>query len=104
MRAATRVNNVRQWLSPSNVCPLAMVVTFLNRKLRGWGNYFRYGSVLRVRQKLDRFVCDRVRHLLRRRNKPNPRNAPLPLGARLRRTRRPFSQRPPKARYVNAPL
>jgi RNA-directed DNA polymerase len=62
-------DNVRRWLFRSNVRPLAVVVAVLNRKLRGWGNYFRYGSVLRTRQKLDRFVCDRVRHFLRRRNK-----------------------------------
>ena len=61
--------NVRSWLAPGNLRPLAMVVTVLNRKLRGWGNYFRYGSVLRTRQKLDRFICDRVRQFLRRRSK-----------------------------------
>jgi RNA-directed DNA polymerase len=62
-------DTIRQWLFRSNVRPLATVVAVLNRKLRGWGNYFRYASVLRTRHKLDRFVCDRVRHFLVRRNK-----------------------------------
>jgi RNA-directed DNA polymerase len=61
--------NVRDWLSRSNIRPLAQVVAVLNRKLRGWGNYFRYGSVLRTRQKLDRFVWERVRHFLAKRHK-----------------------------------
>jgi len=61
--------NVRDWLSRSNVRPLAEVVAVLNRKLRGWGNYFRYGSVLRTRQKLDCFVWERMRHFLVRRHK-----------------------------------
>ena len=61
--------NVWSWLSRSNMRPMWMVVDVLNRKVRGWGNYFRYGSVLRTRQKLDRFISERVRHFLVRRNK-----------------------------------
>jgi RNA-directed DNA polymerase len=49
--------------------PIDEVVERLNRTLRGWANYFRYGSVLRVRQNLDRFIYDRVRYFLARRAK-----------------------------------
>ena len=69
-RAVNRFkDDVRRWLFRGNVSPMAKVVAVLNRKLRGWGNYFRYGSVLRTRHNLDRFVCERVRHFLVRRNK-----------------------------------
>lgn len=61
--------SIREWLSRTNLRPIEEVVVALNRKLRGWANYFRYGSVLRVRQKLDRFVYDRVRYFLARRAK-----------------------------------
>ena len=68
-KAVTRLkDNVRSWLHRGNVSPLPEVVAALNRKLRGWANYFQHGSVLRTRQKLDRFVYDRVRGFLRRRN------------------------------------
>ena len=56
------------WLHRGNVKPLPGVIAALNRKLRGWANYFQHGSVLRTRQTLDRFVYDRVRGFLRRRN------------------------------------
>jgi RNA-directed DNA polymerase len=59
---------VRHWLIRQNVLPTEEVIATLNRKLRGWATYFRYGSVLRVRQKLDRFIYDRVRNFLRRRH------------------------------------
>jgi RNA-directed DNA polymerase len=68
-KAVTRLKeNVRSWLHRGNVKPLPEVIMALNRKLRGWANYFQHGSVLRTRQKLDRFVYDRVRSFLRRRN------------------------------------
>lgn len=59
---------VRHWLIRQNTQPTEEVLAVLNMKLRGWGTYFRYGSVLRARQKLDRFVYDRVRNFLRRRH------------------------------------
>jgi RNA-directed DNA polymerase len=59
---------VRRWLYRQNVRPMEEIVATLNMKLRGWATYFRYGSVLRVRRKLDRFVYDRVRNFLRRRH------------------------------------
>ena len=61
--------NVRQWLTRSNVHPQPEVIAHLNRQLRGWANYFRYGSVRGIRHKLDRFVYQRMRGFLRRRHK-----------------------------------
>jgi RNA-directed DNA polymerase len=60
---------VRRWLAPSDLLPLEDVVTRLNRLLRGWAAYFRYGSVLSVRNKLNCFVYQRVRRFLVRRCK-----------------------------------
>jgi RNA-directed DNA polymerase len=60
---------IRTQLHRANVAPIEDVVFRLNRTLRGWANYFRYGSVLGVRQKLDRFIRDRVRYFLGRRAK-----------------------------------
>jgi RNA-directed DNA polymerase len=62
-------DNVRGLLNRQNRRPIAEVVDVLNRKLVGWANYFRYGSVLRLRQNLDTFVYDRMRRWLRRRHK-----------------------------------
>lgn len=61
--------NIHHQRHRANVDPIEEVVIRLNRALRGWANYFRYGSVLRVRQKLDRLVFDRVRYFLARRAK-----------------------------------
>ena len=69
-RAVKRLkDSVRSWLFRGNVRPLPVVVNVLNRRLRGWANYFRYGSVVRTRQTLDRFVWDRMRNFLARRSK-----------------------------------
>jgi len=69
-KAVMRLNDrVRRWLSPSDLLPLATVVSTLNRVLRGWAAYFRYGSVLAQRIKLDRFVYTRIRRFLVRRRK-----------------------------------
>jgi RNA-directed DNA polymerase len=62
-------DNVRGLLCRQNRRPVAEVVGVLNRKLMGWASYFRYGSVLRLRQNLDMFVYDRMRRWLRRRHK-----------------------------------
>ena len=60
---------IRRWLSPRDLHPLPDVVASLNRMLRGWANYFRCGSVVAVRAKLDAFVDNRVRRFLVRRCK-----------------------------------
>jgi RNA-directed DNA polymerase len=62
-------SEVRRWLSPHDLRPLVDVIASLNRTLRGWANYFRCGSVLSVRAKLDHFVDRRVRRFLVRRCK-----------------------------------
>src|SRR5437016_13836686 len=41
----------------------------LNRLLRGWSNYFSYGTRLMAYRAIDNHVNDRVRHFLRRRCK-----------------------------------
>ena len=70
VKAVKRIkDNVRFQLHRANVKPIEEVVERLNRTLRGWANYFRYGSVQRVRHKLDRFVCDGMRRFIVRRAK-----------------------------------
>ena len=41
----------------------------LNRKLRGWANYFGYGTTWQSYWAADWYVCDRVRGFLQRRHK-----------------------------------
>ncbi len=48
--------------------PWEQVRTRLNAMLRGWQNYFSYGTVARTYSSLNRYVYDRVRHFLRRRH------------------------------------
>jgi RNA-directed DNA polymerase len=60
---------IRQQLHRANTNPIELVVKRLNRTLRGWANYFKYGTVLHERNKLDRFIYDRVRYFLVRRAK-----------------------------------
>ena len=45
------------------------IVTPLNRKLRGWANYFNYGTTWPSYWAADWYVCDRVRGFLQRRHK-----------------------------------
>jgi RNA-directed DNA polymerase len=52
-----------------NVAPWTEVVTVLNRKLRGWANYFNYGTTWPSYWAADWYVCDRVRGFLQRRHK-----------------------------------
>jgi RNA-directed DNA polymerase len=60
--------DLRGWLTRTNLRPTAEIVATLNQKLCGWANYFRFGSVQRVRDNLDAFVYQRVRGFLRRRH------------------------------------
>jgi RNA-directed DNA polymerase len=60
--------HVRECLTRTNLQPLPAIVATLNHKLRGWTTYFRYGSVVRTRQKLDDYVYQRLRGFLRRRH------------------------------------
>lgn len=64
---------VRHVLHRGNPAPTEEVVETLNLVLRGWANYFCYGTLASVRHAVDRYVYDRVRHFLRRRCKIRPR-------------------------------
>lgn len=59
---------VRGVLHPGNQQPWPHVVGDLNRRLRGWAQYFNYGSRASAYQAVDRYVTARVRHFLRRRH------------------------------------
>ena len=61
--------SVAEVLCPSNVAEWAEVARTLNRKLRGWGNYFSYGTTWQSYWAADWYVCDRVRGFLQRRHK-----------------------------------
>jgi RNA-directed DNA polymerase len=69
-KAAKRLREaVHRHLHRGVVAPWEEVVTSLNRTLRGWGNYFRYGTVAPTREALDWYVYERVRDYQRRRRK-----------------------------------
>lgn len=61
--------NIRRELGSGNQAPVGEVVTALNRRIRGWANYFNYGRISQVRRTLDKYVEDRLRAFLRRRSK-----------------------------------
>jgi hypothetical protein len=46
-----------------------VVVERLNRKLRGWSNYFCLGPVSRAYHALDRHSCHRLRQWMRAKHK-----------------------------------
>jgi RNA-directed DNA polymerase len=56
-------------LRPGNQDPWEEVVERLNRILRGWANYFRYGTRLRAYRAVDNYVYHRAEDFLRRRHK-----------------------------------
>jgi RNA-directed DNA polymerase len=56
-------------LEPWNTGPWDEVAATVNRMLRGWSNYFSYGTLKRAYRAVDNHVYDRVRHCLRRRHK-----------------------------------
>src|SRR6266567_7630470 len=60
---------VGELLERRNVAPWAEVCQQLNRKLRGWRQYFSSGSKGRAYKAVDEYVYDRVRNFLRRRHK-----------------------------------
>ena len=68
--AVTRVKGrIRQILRPSNQAPWDEVKGELNRAVRGWANYFSYGTRFMAYRAVDHYVWERVRHFLRRRHK-----------------------------------
>jgi RNA-directed DNA polymerase len=56
-------------LVPSNIDPWPEVRDKLNRSLRGWSNYFGYGSRSKAYRSVDQYVFERVRRFLVRRHK-----------------------------------
>jgi RNA-directed DNA polymerase len=56
-------------LNPSNQDPWEEVVGRLNRMLKGWANYFRYGTRLGAYRAIDNYVYHRAADFLRRRHK-----------------------------------
>ena len=68
---------VADCLRPSNVAPWPGVRDRLNMILRGWSNYFSYGTTVFAHGLVDNYVYDRVRHFLRRRHKVGSRGSIL---------------------------
>jgi RNA-directed DNA polymerase len=62
IRDKVRERTGRRWVS----WPLAWVVADLNRVLRGWGNYFRWGNSNRRFATVDRYVHERLATLASR--------------------------------------
>ena len=54
---------------PGNNDPWVEVRDTLNRSLRGWSNYFSYGTRRSASRGVDRYVYERVRDFLARRHK-----------------------------------
>ena len=60
---------VRGHLHRGNQAPWPEVARALNRTVRGWANYFSYGTLQGLRKKLDWYVHERVQAFLGRRHK-----------------------------------
>lgn len=60
---------VAEVLCRANTDPWREIATTLNRKLRGWANYFSYGTIWKSYRAADWYVCGRVRDFLQRRHK-----------------------------------
>src|SRR5713101_1319519 len=65
-RLKTRIGDL---LVPSNIDPWPEVRGKLNRSLRGWSNYFGYGSRGKAFRSVDQYVFEQVRRFLVRRHK-----------------------------------
>jgi RNA-directed DNA polymerase len=69
-KAVQRVKQrIAMLLRPGNQDPWEEVVVRLNRMLRGWANYFRYGTRLGAYRAIDNYVYHRAADFLRRRHK-----------------------------------
>jgi len=60
---------IRRVLRPGNHARREEVVAQVNRLIRGWANYFNYGSRAKAYQAVDHYVYHAMRHFLRRRHK-----------------------------------
>src|SRR5262245_42209774 len=65
-RLKTKVGDL---LVPGNLAPWPEVRDTLNRLLRGWSNYFCYGTRRSAFRAIDRYTYERVRDFLARRHK-----------------------------------
>jgi RNA-directed DNA polymerase len=65
-RCKDRIGEV---LHPGNHAPWPEMATKLNQVLRGWSNYFSYGTRLMAYRAIDNHVYQKVRHFLKRRHK-----------------------------------
>ena len=65
---------LRQILHRGNVAPWTEVTKELNRTLRGWENYFSYGSVGKAYEAVNWAVLERTRNILRRRHRVSTRS------------------------------
>jgi RNA-directed DNA polymerase len=65
-RLKTKVHDL---LVPTNLNPWEDVCDTLNRSLRGWSNYFCYGTRGAAFRSIDHYVTERVRAFLARRHK-----------------------------------
>jgi len=73
-RAVRQVTGrIRQMLRSGNQAPWAAVKEALNRVVRGWANYFCYGTRSPAYRAVDHYVTEGVRHFLRRRHKVSSR-------------------------------
>jgi len=61
-------DKIRRRLRPGNQAPWEEVVVRLNRTVRGWANYFSYGSVSNARHVVELYLYHSVRKFLRRRH------------------------------------
>jgi RNA-directed DNA polymerase len=69
-KAVKRVKGrIRHILRPGNHAPWDEVKEELNRVLRGWANYFSYGTRFMAYRAVDNYVWERARYFLRRRHK-----------------------------------
>jgi hypothetical protein len=66
---------IRRILRPGNQAPGDVVVRELNHLLRGWANYFGYGTRYLAYRAVDNYAYERARHFLRRRHKVPTRGA-----------------------------
>lgn len=62
-------DKVGELLQPRETGPWPEVRDKLNDGVRGWKGYFCYGTLKAAYKAIDRHVCDRVRHFLKRRHK-----------------------------------
>jgi RNA-directed DNA polymerase len=75
-RSVSRLRqNVGDLLGRHNAAPWPEVRDQLNRILRGWSNYFGYGTRLMAYRAVDHYVYERVRYFLRHRHKVSSRGA-----------------------------